>query len=112
MERDAGLGGPAGVSRGCLMGGGESRSLGEGRLLAMAQSCMCDTQVVPAVYIHVQTIPTVINIKTLCTCMNTCKIILQCRGGGSTFQVVRPFNDKLEVVRPFGKNGSSSKYAK
>ena len=29
------------------------------------------------------------------------------RGGGSTFQVIRPFNDKLEVVRPFGKNGSS-----
>ena len=23
------------------------------------------------------------------------------RGGGSTFQVVRPFNEKLEVVRPY-----------
>ena len=34
------------------------------------------------------------------------------RGGGSTFQVVRPFNDKLEVVRPFGNNGSFSQYAK
>ena len=34
------------------------------------------------------------------------------RGRGSTFQVVRPFNDKLEVVRPFGKNSNSSKYAK
>ena len=41
MERDVGLGGPAGVSRGCLTGiGGESRSLGEGRLLAMAHAIL------------------------------------------------------------------------
>ena len=28
------------------------------------------------------------------------------RGGGSTFKVVRPVNDKLEVIRPYGNNDS------